>query len=466
MRKVCNASAERTGIGNAFIGTSKRWNYRFIVLVGLLCLTICPAALAQVPAQKKVAAPVAAPQPTELDVYVRDFQFIKLARSVAKMNPSTERDYFAGVLANRENRLDESIALLEKALAAVKKSNSLRAAVGLHALADDYVKSFRYNDAIAAYKDLLDNFAGQLDKAELQSTRDDYAAVQLLKDAPPQTVSFKGPIDLPIERNPVLGTMDVSLTVNGVTQAWLLDTGANFSAISASFAKKLGLQMANGKAQTEGITGDENNLQVGVLPELKVGGATLHNVVLLVLEDSSLNVPSGPKSRYQIEAILGYPVMQALQRITFTKDGHFLAGPESPAIDGGATLYMNLLMPLLQCRVDGQDVLFSFDTGANHSFFSIRYRREFESQLHGLKEAEYHFGGAGGIRSLQAYYLPQGHLGVGTTTATLTNVPILRELGTDTDKLFGNLGRDVTDPYKSFTIDFTKMRFALGEKAR
>lgn len=53
---------------------------------------------------------------------------------------------------------------------------------------------------------------------------------------------------------------------------------------------------------------------------------------------------------------------------------------------------------------------------------------------------------------------------MGPTTVTLHDVPVVPELGTDTDKVFGNLGRDRTDPYRSFTIDFAAMRFKLGDR--
>jgi hypothetical protein len=435
-------------------------------LVVVVVLAFCFRALAQQATGPKtsVTPSVRLPQPTELDSYIKDFQFVELAQAVALMNPSAERDYFEGVLANREGHLAESIALLGKVTPQIRPSNPMRVAVALHSLADDYVKSFRYRDAIRTYQDLLDNFGGQLDQIERQSTSDDYGMLLLLKDIPPQTISFEGPVDLATHRNSALDTIDADLTVGGVTAAWILDTGANFSAVSESFARRLGLPLVKGTAQTQGITGAENKMNVAVLPELKLGGATVRNVVLSVLEDSSLDVPSGKDSRYQIQAVLGYPVLRALERITFTKDGHFLASPGSPAIGGGAQLYMNLLTPLLQCKVEGRDVVFSFDTGANNSFFSIRYSREFASQLRGLEEKPYGMGGAGGIRKMLVYYLPRASLGIGSTTATLTHVPVLPELGTDSDKLFGNLGRDLTDPYTSFTIDFVSMRFELGEK--
>ncbi len=443
---------------------TKQWQNSPLVVVVALALGFSALAQQATGSKTGVTPSVRPPQPTELDSYIKNVQFVELAQAVASMKPSAERDYFEGMLANREGRLGESIALLEKVIPQIKASNPMRAALALHSLADDYVKSFRYNDAIRTYQDLLDNFGGQLDKAERQSTKDDYGGALLLKDVLPQTISFEGPVDLTTHRNSVLDTIDTDLTVDGVTASWVLDTGANFSTVSASFAQRLGVRLVKGTAQTQGITGAENKMHVAVLPELKLGGATVRNVVLLVLEDSSLNVPSGENSRYQIQAVLGYPVLQALGRVTFTKDGHFLASPGPPAVGGGARLYMNLLMPLLQCKVEGRDVVFSFDSGANTSFFSVRYRREFASQLRGLQKKPYGMGGAGGIRKMLVPYLPQASLGIGSTTATLTHVPVLPPLGTDNDKLFGNLGRDLTDPYRSFTIDFVNMRFELGEK--
>ncbi|MGB9106077.1 MAG: retropepsin-like aspartic protease [Terriglobales bacterium] len=300
---------------------------RHTLLLAILATGSC--LLAQHPPSKSAVSPsVHLPRQTaDRDNYIRNFQFSDLAASLRDMSPSPERDYFAGVLANREGHVPESIVLLEKVVPQIRSSNPARAAVALQTLADDYVKLFAYDKAIAAYADLLRNFAAQLDRAERQSTKNDYGAARLLQGAPPQTVAFAGAIDLPMHRNAVLGTLDADLTVNGATASWILDTGANFSTVSASFARRLGLQLSKGEAQTQGVTGAENKLHIAILPELKLGGATVRNIVLLVLEDSSLNVPTGAKTRYQIDAVLGYPVLQALQRITFTSDGHFLAGP-------------------------------------------------------------------------------------------------------------------------------------------
>jgi hypothetical protein len=46
----------------------------------------------------------------------------------------------------------------------------------------------------------------------------------------------------------------------------------------------------------------------------------------------------------------------------------------------------------------------------------------------------------------------------------LQKVPVVPVMGTDMDRRYGNIGRDLVDPYRSFTIDFESMRFLLGDK--
>lgn len=410
------------------------------------------------------AEPAQPTSPSDLDAAIKNFDYSQLADAMNAMPESAEREYFGGVLANRSGQIDESIELLTKVLPGLKSSRPDRASIALQTLADDYQKSFRYNDAIAAFEDLLHNFASQMDAIEKHGAEDDYQVALLLKDAPPQTISFDAGIDLPTDRTPAIGTIETSLTVNGVVQSWILDTGANISTVSASFAAKLGVRLSNDAAQTEGITGAENKLRIAILPEMKLGGATIRNVVLLVLDDASLNIPLGKKARYQINAILGYPVLEALGRITFTKDGHFLAGPDSPSGQGGARLYVDGLTPLLECEVQNRKVLFSFDTGADESVLSERYHRDFLDAFKGLRMKHYGMSGAGGMEKLTAYYLPEVRLGVGQTQAVLHKVPVVPAMGTDMDLRYGNLGRNLVDPYRSFTIDFESMRFSLGDK--
>jgi Aspartyl protease len=397
-----------------------------------------------------------------LDVDVKEFRLAELESALRTMASGPEHDYFAGVLANRTGHLEESIRLLKHALPAIRKSEPERAAVALEALADDYNKTFRYDDAARTYDDLLTQFGTQLGRPRLQGTKDDSGVMHLLRGAPAQTITWQGPVRLKTKRNPI-GSGVMELKVNGVADEWLLDTGANFSVVSQSFARRLGINPLPGFGQTRaGVTGIENRLQVALLPTLQIGGATLHNVVLLILDDRSLTVGLD-KQTYQINAIVGYPVFQAMQRITFLHDDVFEAGDGTRTPATGARMYMKLLTPVIECAVEGNQLPFSFDTGASTSNLSVRYYERFRAQSGTWKKGASKSSGAGGVVRRKIYLQPKLELVVGNERTILEQVPIFTErMGSDIDELYGNLGQDVVARSKSFTLDFSTMTFSLG----
>jgi predicted aspartyl protease len=433
----CLAAAGRTGI--------------------LLCSLACiPILLYAVPSSES-AATASGP-----DADVKAFQLGQLEAALRTMQPGPERNYFEGVLANRAGRIDESIRLLNSALPSIREANRARAAVALETLADDYNKSFRYADAASTYDDLLVHFADQLSGEELQGSKDDAGVAHLLREAPAQSIAWQGPTRLKTERD-TIDSLVTELTVNGVREKWLLDTGANLSVVSRSFAKRLGLQPLPGYGQTmSGLTGIENPLQVALVPVLQMGGATLRNVVALILDDANLNIKL-PKKSYQISGIIGYPVFQAMGAITFLHDGFFEAGSLAQRTTTGTRMYMRLLMPVIECEKEGIDLPFTFDTGASGTILSARYYKQFQDEAGQWKEGENATAGGGGMVRRKVYLQPKLELKVGNRVATIRNVPIFpTEVGSDKDDLYGNLGQDFVAGFESFTVDFSTMTFSLG----
>jgi len=404
------------------------------------------------------AKPAAGP-----DADVEQFRLEELKIDLAQMAPGPDRDYFAGILANRENRIGESISLLTSALPGIRASRPDRTAIALQALADDYTKSFRYVDAAKTDDDLLAHFANQMSPGDLKEVHDDAEIMHILRDAPPQTITWDGLVRLKTERNP-LNSQNVDLIVNGVEGRWLLDTGANLSLVSESFAHRLGLQPLPGVAHTQaGLTGIENPLHVALLPTLPIGGATLHNVVIMVLPDRNMNINLG-KSSYQIDGIIGDPVFQALGTITFRHNGEFEAAAQGRQSETGARMYMQQLNPVVLCEIEGKDLPFSFDTGAAGTGFSDRYYRRFRSESKSWKKRKEGSSGAGGIVTRKVFVQPEVRLGIGNKTVILKNISISRSaIGTNIGELYGNLGQDVPAGFESFTLDFHAMRFSLGE---
>ncbi len=285
-----------------------------------------------------------------------------------------------------------------------------------------------------------------------------------MADYPPQQLESTGHTRLKTVRSPI-GSFDTVLQVNGIQAPWILDTGANFSLVSASLAGQLGLKVSEKTAQTKGGTnGLENTVHVALLPKLELGAATLRNVVLIVFDDASLNITYGPNTSYQIHALLGYPVFQALGSATFTSDGYFVNDASSSDTGTFSRMFMDKLTPLVEAGVKGKKLLFDLDTGANGSELSKRYHDAFPQQFSNLPLVSVQVGGAGGTRDRKLYRLPQLSIELGGQHVVLQDVPVATSLyGTELDDSYGNLGRDIAAPFASFTVDFAKMRFSLGK---
>ena len=92
----------------------------------------------------------------DLDELLQQKEYVELEQALATRVPGLvplSRAYFDGVMANRTNGLQKSRDLLEGVLPALIVSNPARAEIALCALADDYAKGFRYDDAAQKYAD-------------------------------------------------------------------------------------------------------------------------------------------------------------------------------------------------------------------------------------------------------------------------------------------------------------------------
>jgi predicted aspartyl protease len=391
------------------------------------------------------------------DAEVRDFRLRDLAARVQAAPPGIEHDYLAGILAGRSGRSDEAVRLLTGVLPALRESQPQRMALALEALADTYSTTYRYRDA-ARVHDELARYASYLPLP----VDDDAALARILAEAPPQTIESARPVRLKTVRNPI-GSVNAAVTVNGVTADWLLDTGANYSVVSRDLAEKAGLTRLAGTGMVgAGVTGLKSPIEAAIVPRIVLGGATIDNVVVVILDAANLKV--GPQgSAYQIDAILGYPVLRALGRVTFTSQGEFLAGETAQPAANGARMFVRGLAPAIECDVDGEPLLFTFDTGASSTNFSVRYYERFRERATSWRTRTVENGGAGGNVRREMFVQPAVELKVAGTPVTLSDVSIFStRMNAGIDVLFGNLGQDFVSGFESFTLDFENMTFALG----
>jgi hypothetical protein len=256
---------------------------------------------------------------------------------------------------------------------------------------------------------------------------------------PPQTISWHGPVKLKTSTNPI-GSRVAELVVNGVRAPWLLDTGANQSVVSRTFAERLGVMPLQGVAAVgSGVTGRQSSVRAAVLPTMQVGGAALTNVVLLVIDDESSLAGT---DAYQINAILGYPILKALGVVTFTRDEF---RPDKRLRNSRGVMACRLT-PAIECEVEGRP-LSTLDTERRAPACQCRYYELFRARA----DSEDRPASARHRRVGQQTHTPatRGREG-GTDRGHVerridpAGPPEYRH-----DVLFGNLGQDFVDGFEA-----------------
>lgn len=253
------------------------------------------------------------------------------------------------------------------------------------------------------------------------------------------------------------GLWRAPLTVDGKALNAVVDTGANLSVLSASAAAALGLAI-RGAASVRGATEEAVPVRVAVAPELAMAGARFRNVAFLVMDDSALSFPNG----YSIPAIVGFPVLRALDEITVQADGEFSWRQSSVSRDVTSRLFADGANLYVEAGVLGRRVSLHLDSGAASSALSDQFAVRHPALLNGKATQSSTTAGAGGAREGLAVRLESVPLAFGSTTACLSSLVV--DLPGDAGPQAHNLGRvgmDVLQQFAAYTIDFRKMTLRL-----
>jgi predicted aspartyl protease len=430
------------------------------LLILILSLSLCGARFGFSTTMAEAASPTNHPAQTqELGKLLREKRYIELESKLGVSSPSSSGDaFFTGVLANRQNRITKSIDLLEPLRR--DKLAVDRRQVLLRTLADDYVKSYQYGKATQAYTELLGGSTAGMSVRERHDVESTLSIVRSLGDAPQLSAGHEA-VDIPVTRN-AAGLIEAPVTVSGSEQPWVFDTGASFSCITRSFASRLGLTISQQSGITQGVSGDDMTIHTAVIPELQIGQAKVHNVVVMVFEDKDLAVP---ELKLQINGIIGYPVLEALKKVTFTRDGRFLAGDNNESVvRDSSALFMEELTPLVSVGCSGTPCLMVLDTGGVHTVLSARYWAAHKDSLGPASINSRTLTGAGGSKKVPGYKVASLTLTLSGVPFTLHDVDVLSEAaGTDDDDFYGVLGQDVLKTVRSYTFDFGSMRFSVEQ---
>jgi predicted aspartyl protease len=226
---------------------------------------------------------------------------------------STNENVLArGVLAGMRRQDDAALTDLRAAaqdqlLAAPLRRDAWMTAAGI------YGRQSRFPEAVAAIEAANAAAPARDEDAARDTEQTLIFARALITVAPMQaTIAASGQTELDYD---MARLPRADVTINGRRQEAVLDTGANYSTITESVARSLGLRMLPDPITVGASGNDAVAGHLAVADTLVFAGGEFRDVVFIVLPDSALSFMGGV---YRIPAIVGFPVLSALGRVEFS----------------------------------------------------------------------------------------------------------------------------------------------------
>ena len=285
------------------------------------------------------------------------------------------------------------------------------------------------------------------------------ALFHTLKSLPDQSVARWGPSSLAcrISQHKVY----VPAAVDGKTAEFFLDSDANFSFLSASQARKLGLAIRDTNLTVHGAGGSEAGFRTAVASELMIGNVALKDVAFLVMADSE-DVFSGARG-IQTGA-LGLPVLMALRRVTFSKTTFEIGAAtlEKPAAKESNLCFDGLDL-VAQVEFDGQRLPVILDTGSEVTELWPPFANRFLTLMSGAGRLSSSFERSfGGRSSVPQRTIAELTLRVAGFTTRLAPAHILLQSTTpNSARYYARLGADTLDQARQVSLDFDSLRLSL-----
>ena len=319
--------------------------------------------------------------------------------------------------------------------------------------AENYLYNYEYGQAAQLYELILTKYPNQLDSNEKATVANAKALFGSLSKVGPQIMHAHPTVTINSYRNKFNHLM-TPVKSEGIEADFIFDTGANLSAISEHMAKKLNLKMIDQKVELGSSTKIKVQTKLAVADSFYVGSILFEQVVFLVIPDEQLYFP---QSKYQIEGIIGFPLIHAMEEMQMNKDGHICI----PSLPKGKSLHNLMLVglqPVVKLISGKKTLYFTFDTGAKNSELSYKYFKENKANVekYGQFQQNLH-SGVGGTEKSSEYMLSKFPIRLGSKSAVLAKIPVKLEEYEFNNEFDGNLGQDVFMKFNTLIINFKYM---------
>ncbi len=258
----------------------------------------------------------------------------------------------------------------------------------------------------------------------------------------------------------------VKVQANAASEDFIFDTGCSYAnMVSRAAAERLGVEIV---ADSIIITGfDKGYVQLGVLPELRIGEVTVRNATFFVADEI---VPANTEVEGLCEAVLGTHIIRKLGEVRYERSAERFVLPATSSAPTERNLVCDNGSFYLVCHQRGERLTLQFDTGNVKSQLSSRYFSRFQPYVEAeAGEVEQsRSGGFGGVVVRDVRPLSEVRLQIGTGAVTLHNVavslPSTEEMGSAVlESGDGSAGVDLLTASEEVSFDLEKMFYRIDK---
>ena len=276
---------------------------------------------------------------------------------------------------------------------------------------------------------------------------------------PDQSVASFRASTLPCERNK--GHLFIPVTINGGSAQYMIDTGAGYSILTESEAKRLGLPVLDVAAiRVSEAAGKGFELtKIAVAESLNLGEIHLQHVAFMVSGDEPkawAELPPGQRGALGIQVLLACQTVQWDSRGTVLLGGH-----PRRSNTRGANLYLDGNELFAAAVFRGRKLDLVVDSGSSWSCLFESFAKAFPNLVgESGKPGTARIWGAGGEVEVPATTLPEVTLRLGSFPVALRPVDIIAT-EPESEHHDGRMGLDALSQASRVTIDFKAMKLTL-----
>lgn len=342
----------------------------------------------------------------------------------------------------------------EQLNAVIKQAPNSADAYEAHStLSHFYLRIGRFHDAEAQVMAML---AAKPTAPDLKNI---YPLFALLGQFPNLAVSASHPASIRSEVSD--GNIFAPVTVNSFPATYMLDTGVNLSLMSESEATRLGLTPQSSTTTLSDISGTRSAaLKVVQVDNLTIGATHLRHVPFLVVADTNgafTDVPPGHRG------VLGIQPLLALGTLGFRSKGMLRIADE---IGAGATIAPLLFdgeLPLTQIVYQGRSLTVTLDLGATQTTLNPPFAKLYPELLRSGNHESHALNGLSGTTTQRSVSLPRLVVSFGREVKLAPAIILLDQTTGSSAWTAANLGYDLMQQGRPFTINFGQMKIFFGQ---